>query len=87
MCEICIDNLQTALDGEMAKSVPGRILIHLDDGPDVDGRLLDKDDVEMGLHASMDDECWCGPIAIWPSDTRTAAEIWNSLEGRHDAPQ
>lgn len=75
MCQKCIDNLQEALDGEMLKPVPGNIIIHLDDGGDVDGRLLTKKEVEAGLHESWNAYCWCHPLVIRPGDTRTAEEI------------
>lgn len=80
MCQKCITNLQEALDVEMAKPVPGNVLIHFDDDRGTDGRLLSKDEVEDTLHSSRDPKCWCNPLVIYPSDIRTAEEIWNDSE-------
>jgi hypothetical protein len=58
MCVKCVERLQSTLDAEMLKPVPGRIFIHFDDDPcdETVGVLLNKQDVEMGLHASMDEK-------------------------------
>ena len=75
MCNQCIDKLQDTLDEEATKSISGRILIHFDDEPCGDvGVLLNKEEVEAGLHDSWNPDCWCKPFLIEPSDTRTAAE-------------
>lgn len=88
MCSECIEKLQETINEETLKPVPGRILIHFDDEPCGDvGVLLSKEEVETGFHDSLSVECWCHPFSIEPSDTRTAAEIWNDAGFQHEAVQ
>lgn len=87
MCQLCITKLQETLDEEATKPVPGRVLIHFDDDPCDVGVLLSKEQVEAGLHDSMNPNCWCRPFCIEPSDTRTAQEIWDDAGLVHEVVQ
>lgn len=78
MCQVCIDSLQKTMDDAVLKSPPERLLVHLDDFLDDStphGEVLDKQQVELGLHDSNNEQCWCRPIVIQPGDTRTAIEV------------
>lgn len=88
MCQECIDKLQETLDAEMVKAVLGNILIHFDSDPCGEvGTLLSREEVEASLHDSMNEHCWCRPYLIHPSDTRTAAEIWEAAGFDHEVVQ
>lgn len=87
MCQLCITKLQETLDDEAAKRTSGDILIHFDDDPCEAGTLLSKEQVEAGLHDSMNPNCWCRPFRIQPSDTRTAQEIWDAAGFVHEVVQ
>lgn len=66
------------MDDAALKSPPERLLVHLDDFLDEStphGEVLNKEQVESGLHDSNNEHCWCRPIVIDVGDTRTAAEI------------
>jgi hypothetical protein len=79
MCQDCIDQLQQTMDEAMTKTPSERLLVHLDASDDAftaHGTLLSQVEVEAGLHDSMNEKCWCNPIIIEPSETRTAEEIY-----------
>ena len=61
------------------KTPPERLVVHIDDFDDPKishGELLSKEQVEEGLHESMNEQCWCHPIIIEAYDTRTATEVF-----------
>lgn len=77
MCDGCISSLQVAMDEAALK--PERLVVHLDSFEDISvphGELLNKEEVESGLHESMNEQCWCHPIIIEPFDDRTAVEVF-----------
>lgn len=72
MCDECVSWLQEQMDTAILKDPPQQLVLHLDEqGHGYIDTVAMKDD-EFHRDGEF---CWCRPLVIKTSETRTAAEL------------